>query len=264
MKDIIGPHPIGSHPFACALIANDEYTLSGKPHRALKENGNNDALIEFMVSALRQHHISPEAYERRKAILRELNIQNAPALPSPYPSNFTTQKGNFAEVFLAEYLSASSSASLPIYRLRYNTNPDQSMKGDDVLMFDLDSDPVRVIVGEAKFRTAPSKQSVTDMVDGLIRSNKAGLPISLFFVADRLYQEGKDDIAKKVENCAILFANDKLEIDYVGLLMSNPNAARFINRNVDGSLHNLLAISLGINHPESVVQQAFELVREIK
>lgn len=65
---------------------------------------------------------------------------------------------------------------LPVYRLRYNTNPDQSMKDDDVLLFDLDSDPVRIIVGESKFRGIPDKQSVIDIVDGLVRSYKAGLP----------------------------------------------------------------------------------------
>ncbi|MFQ6963494.1 MAG: Hachiman antiphage defense system protein HamA [Oscillospiraceae bacterium] len=43
------------------------------------------------------------------------------------------------------------------YRLRYNTNPDQSMKGDDVLLFDLDSDPVRIVVGESKFRGTPDE-----------------------------------------------------------------------------------------------------------
>jgi len=51
---------------------------------------------------------------------------------------------------LAEYLSSTTDAQLPIYRLRYNTNPDQSMKGDDVLLFDLDAEPVRIIIGESR------------------------------------------------------------------------------------------------------------------
>ncbi len=34
-------------------------------------------------------------------------------------------------VFLAEYIVAESEASLPVYRLRYNPNVEQSMKGDD-------------------------------------------------------------------------------------------------------------------------------------
>lgn len=127
-----------------------------------------------MEDALQRHHISPEALQRHMDLIATLKIENLPILRSPYPQPSTTQKGNFAEVFLAEYLVSTTDMELPIYRLRYNTNPDQSMKGDDVLLFDLDSDPVRIIVGESKFRGIPDKQSVIDIVDGLVRSYKAG------------------------------------------------------------------------------------------
>ena len=153
---------------------------------------------------------------------------------------------------------STTNMELPIYRLRYNTNPDQSMKGDDVLLFDLDSDPVRIIVGESKFRGTPDKQSVIDIVDGLVRSHKAGLPISLMFVAERLFQENKPELGRKVQNCAILFATNKLRIDYVGFLMSNQNAKNHVNRHTIDNLHNLLMISLGIQSPETIVKKAFE------
>jgi hypothetical protein len=53
------------------------------------------------------------------------------------------------------------------------------MKGDDVLAFDLDSHPVRVIVGEAKFRATSTKGSVQEIVTGLVRSFKAGVNVTL-------------------------------------------------------------------------------------
>jgi hypothetical protein len=61
--------------------------------------------------------------------------------------------------------------------VRYNPNVDQSMKGDDVLAFDLDSHPVRVIVGEAKVRATSTKGSVQEIVTGLVRSVKAGVNV---------------------------------------------------------------------------------------
>lgn len=132
------------------------------------------------------------------------------------------------------------------------------MKGDDVLLFDLDSDPVRIIVGEAKFRSAPSGQAVVDTIDGLVRSNKAGLPISLMFVADRLFDEGNPDLAQKVQQCAFLFATSKLQIDYVGLLMSNHNTKNNVNKHTTNELHNLMMISLGIRFLDEIVQTAFD------
>ena len=257
MNDIINDHPTGRHPFAVSLISVDDVTTSGVAHLKLEENGHNDEFLNFMVPALENHHISPAALERRKHLIESLKISDAPIPTSPYPQNATTQKGNFAEVFLAEYLYSTTEAQIPIYRLRYNTNPDQSMKGDDVLIFDLDSNPVRIIVGEAKFRGTPSKKAIVDMINGLMRSNKAGLPVSLMFVAERLFDEGRSEMGKKVQNCAVLFATDKLKIDYVGLLMSNLNASNYVNDHTSNELHNLLMISLGFQEPEVIVQQAF-------
>lgn len=257
MSNIINDHPAGTHPFAVSMISMDGTTVSGVAHRRLEENGNNNIFLDFMVPALQNHHISADALERRKELMQLLRIVNIPIPPTPYPQNTRTQKGNFAEVFLAEYLQSTTESQIPVYRLRYNPNVEQPMKGDDVLLFDLDSDPVRIIVGEAKFRKTPSKRAVIDTINGLVRSNKVGLPVSLMFVADRLFEEGKNDIAKKVQDCALLFATNNLRIDYVGLLMSNRNASNHVNNHTENELHNLLIISLGIQSPEMIVQQAF-------
>jgi hypothetical protein len=259
---IINQHPVGLHPFAISFSSTDEDTLSGVAHRELLENGHNDVLLEYMLPVLEKHHISFDALKRQKDLIDSLRIANAPTIMSPYPQNLTTQKGNFAEIFLAEYLSETTKMQLPIYRLRYNPNPDQSMKGDDVLIFDIDSNPVRIIVGESKFRGTPDKQSVVDIVDGLVRSNKAGLPISLMFIAERLFQEGKSEMGKKVQNCAVLFATNKLQIDYVGLLMSNHSAKNTVNKHTSNNLKSLLIISLGMQNPEEIIQQAFERLEE--
>ena len=255
---IIFPHPNEPHSFAVSLHATDEKTTSGTEHRALTECGHNDVLVEHMIPALQNHHISADALARRKDLLQSLRLLDASVQQSPFPRADKTRKGNFAEVFLAEYLGTVTNATLPVYRLRYNPNVEQSMKGDDVLLFDLDVDPVRIIVGEAKFRSLPSSQAIIDTINGLVRSNRAGLPISLMFVAERLFDEGNPNLAQKVQQCAILFATNQLHIDYVGLLMSNHNAKANVNQHTPNELHNLIMISLGICSPDKVVQSAFD------
>lgn len=257
MDRIINDHPKGTHPLAVSLTATNETTLSGIAHRKLLEKGCNEALLDFMIPVLQIHHASLENLERRKNLIKSLGFSDVQLPTSPYPKNLTTQKGNFAEIFLAEYLQSTTDAQIPVYRLRYNPNIEQSMKGDDVLLIDMDSEPLRIIVGEAKFRGVPSKQVIIDTIRALVNSNKVGLPISLMFVADRLFEEGKDELGEKVLNCAVLFANNKLKIDYVGLLMSNLKASNCVNENTTNSLHNLLMISLGVQSPEIIVQQAF-------
>lgn len=170
-----------------------------------------------MENALQRHHISPEALQRHMNLIASLKIENLPILRSPYPQTSETQKGNFAEVFLAEYLVSTTNMDLPIYGLRYNTNPDQSMKDDDCLLFDLDLDldldPVRIIVGESKFRSIPDKQSVIDIIDELVRSHKARLPISLMFVAERLFKKKQIEKGKYshrlIAPCDAIYSKNK-------------------------------------------------------
>lgn len=248
-------HPV-NHPYGISLSATDSATSCGCPHRVLKEEAEqHDAFIDFTVGALRAHHISDVDLRRRKALIASLGFTGLPL--SPYPTVEKTQRGNYAEVVLAEYLKAATDAVMPVYRLRYNPNPQQSMKGDDVLLFDLDSKPVRIIVGESKFRGTPSKAAVEEIVAGLKRSHEGNLPASLMFVAERLFEAGEQELGEKVMQCVELFATDKLQIDYIGFLLSNSNAGKNVNRSTTNELHNLLMVSLSMDDPEKAVDEAF-------
>ena len=257
-KQIIDKHPI-EHVYGTSLSSTDKLTTSGVPHRVLTENGNRNTFIDFTVDALKKHHISSGGLARRKKKIAEFRIKGLDiSILSPYPTSDITKRGNFAEVVVAEYINASTSAELPIYKLRYNPNPDQSMKGNDVLLFDLDSEPVRIIVCESKFRSAPNKKAVTEILDGLARSHKSMLPVSLTFVSDRLYDQGKNELGEKVSKCAELFASNKLNIDYVGFLLGDGSTSTHIDRSTTTELHRLLMISLGVDSPLDMVDEAFQ------
>lgn len=258
---ILGDHPSEPHPFAKALTHSDEETSNKIPHRVLTEaNGSRLSTVTSLQKLLKQHHATPEALKRtalhRKA-MEELGLANAQARLRRFPSNPATQKGNLAEVILAEYVAAASGLMLPVYRLRYNPNVDQSMKGDDVLAFDLDSNPVRIVVGEAKFRGASSAAAVTEIVDGLLRSHKAGVPASLQFVADRLFEENQSELGARVMECALLFARDRLRLDYVGLLLSDGKAAKRIKTATPATTTRLAMISFGVNDPNGLVTSCY-------
>lgn len=256
LKEIIGNHPDKSKPIGI-LEFKDCLTDFKLPHRALSyDDAHSQDLVDLSAKWLINHHADHNKIERyKKALTRQGLDSYSPK--SPLPSRNITQKGNWAEIILAEYLISSSNIELPVYRLRFNTNPDESMKGDDVLAFDLNSDPVRIIVGEAKFRSTPQKQDVQQMVGSLIRSNLKSVPASLEFVADRLFEQNKNDMAEKVANCAVLIAQGNLKIDYVGLLASNKNTPEKVNKNAKSELKNLVVISLAVSEPEKIVNESY-------
>jgi hypothetical protein len=136
------------------------------------------------------------------------------------------------------------------------------MKGDDVLAFDLDSDPVRVLVGEAKFRGTPSKAVVEEIVGSLQKSHAGNIPASLQFVADRLFESGNVELGSKVAKCNELFALGSLSLGYVGLLVSDADAHRHVVANGRSTLKRLAVISLGCAFPEQLVSDAFTHAQE--
>ena len=254
----LGPHPLPPHPCGIHLTASDQNTAYDVPHRVLQDEHLQPAeFTAAMTQWIVTHHLSPEAIERDRIRCEALRRQGFVDPVQRFPINLSTQKGNWAEILLAEYVSASCAVKVPVYRLRYNPNVDQSMKGDDVLAFDLDSNPVRVLVGEAKFRSTPSKAVVEELVDALVRSHSGNIPASLQFVADRLFDSGNDELGSKVMACNGLFAQGRLQLDYVGLLVSTRGAHRHMERNAKSNVRRLAVISLGLSDPEGIVTASY-------
>lgn len=265
LRRILGEHPT-PYAFGCHTNAEDGRTTCDIPHRALtQEDDRRAATIAQLRSALIDHHISADMIAQDQRKLMNLRAQGYPVTDADihrFPRSDKTRKGNIAEIFLAEYVCSSFSAGLPVYRLRYNPNVEQSMKGDDVLAFDFSLRRPRIIVGEAKFRKTPSKKAVQDIVRALVRSHQAGLPVSLQFVADRLYEAGNIEFANRVSDCSLQMASGKLDLNYVGFLLSNANSKSKVNQHTDGILHNIVMISLGMENPSQLVHDCFDGIEQ--
>ena len=261
--DIAGPHPAPPHVIGTRFDHIDGHSTHGIPSRILTEAGTDpNHFIELMKDHLRKHHARPEDLQRDRLRREALVRQGFSALLSRFPANPNTQKGNWAEILLAEYIYESCGADLPVYRLRYNPNIEQSMKGDDVLAFDLDSDPVRVIVGEAKFREKPTKRAVLDIVAALEKSQRSGIPISLQFIADRLFSEGNEELGKRIEACSDLFIKGKIRLDRIGLLASNLETHIHVNRHAESLQHRIAIISVCLADGVSLIESCFDSLEE--
>ena len=258
-KKVVGPHLASTHPISERFSYADGHSQHGVPTRALSEtNSDVDQFVAAMREYLRTHHSSPESLERDRQRRKAYARQGLVLPHTRFPTNPTTRKGNWAEIFLSEYVATSCNADLHVYRLRYNPNIDQSMKGDDVLAFDLDANPVRIIVGEAKFRGRSSKKAVIDIVESLERSFQGGLPASLQFVADRIIEQGNKDLGQRIEECAGLIARGNLQIDYIGLLASNHLAPTHVEKHAHSSLRRLAVISMALSDGAGLVDSCFD------
>lgn len=259
---ILGTHP-SDELFGCHTVANEGYTQSAIIHRALDlEEANHSKMVAQLRPALIKHHASDEKISRIKHQLERLGFDYSRLSLSSIPKTDKTRKGNLAEIFLAEYITASTDLNLPIYRLRFNPNVEQSMKGDDLLAFDFSKKSVKIIVGEAKFRTSPNKNAVQEMINALMPSNQAGVPASIQFIASLLFEIGRADLGRQVEDCAEGIVNGKHDIMYVGFMMSSNNCKSCVDKHTESRIPNLAVLSFSSKNLKQFYEDCFMKLEE--
>ena len=258
-SELIGDHPT-SGIFNEWCEFQDTISTINKKHRSLKDKGiTRSILIETLADWIIEHHTPPiqlARFEKKKSILDKHDFKKYVSERMPFPiSNFTTQKGNLGEIILAEYLKFSTSLNLLIYKLRFNPNIEQSMKGDDILLFDKNNIEEKIIMGESKFRGIPTKKVIEDIIKALSKDN---LPISLAFVRDRLDELGENDIANQIDDLISEIHKNNIPIIYAGFLHSNLDVLNKVETHLNTDNENLIVISYGEQDPENLIKESFD------
>lgn len=260
--DLIGVHPSTGN-FADWLTSEDRQPEANLKHRKLRENvGKREEAVKAIAGWIITHHLDEKKIERlkvkkKKEILEKYNYKKYLQSLKPLPTADKTKKGNTTETILAEYLKASSGLKLLVYRLRYNPNIDQSMKGDDVLLLNPSNLYEKVILGEAKFRGIPDKAAVDELLYKF--GKNMTLPLSLNFVAQHLSDIGQEDLAEKIEDLNAELYKNKVPIINVGFMLSNANTADTVEKHASPTNPYLVLLSLSIEDPAGLVLRSCDL-----
>lgn len=272
---------IGSHPddtiFMGQWLSHEDMAITDKPnkkHRKLSEyDGQRQAAINEIAKWIVQHHVDAKKIQRikdRKAeIMSKYNIPIEEYIDSQnlLPKLNTLRTGNATEIILTQYLRTTSGMELLSYKLTYNPNVDQAMKGDDCLLFRLEDLSSNIIVGEAKFRGTPEKKAVVEMIKNLENSKR--LPISLPFISKHFSATGNEEMAGKIDDLQFEVSKDRVPITNVGLFLStkgtnmSSDAAMRVEAHLETSNSNLVLLSLGLKNPKEILDEAFVLAEKL-
>jgi len=256
---LIGEHP-RSGLFFDWFKCEDTPATANKKHRKLTNRGiSNATLVDHLSQWIINHHATEARMariERKKQLLDKHGFAKYMEGKVPFPvKSATTQKGNLGEIILAEYLTETSGLEILVYKLRYNPNVEQSMKGDDLLLFEKQNIQNRVIMGEAKFRATKSKKALDDIVESLSSKN---LPISLTFVSDRLDEMGDGSLADEIDDLITNLHAKKTPVTYVGFYHSEASTYKTIEKNLNSNNNDLIIVSYGEDNPAELVQNCFD------
>lgn len=101
------------------------------------------------------------------------------------------RRGDFGEALACEVLEALDDLAVPIRKLRYQTDPEQTLHGTDVVGFSFESDGEIADLHflECKLRTYRDLAVATNAHDQLATDKLAGYADTLEFIGERLYKE---------------------------------------------------------------------------
>lgn len=122
--------------------------------------------------------------------------KSAAVLKNSLPTNKRTQSGDIGELLATEYINAQTEYTVPIKKLRWKSDRQMPMHGNDVLGINYTANPRRILKGECKSRAQFGDSAVTEASDGLDKDNGRPNPSTVAFITKRLFEDKRDDEAK--------------------------------------------------------------------
>lgn len=158
-----------------------------------ESDGSREAALPLLVASVLDHLIGED-------VLRQLRYdRSAQAVRNRIPTDKRIRSGTIGEIIATDYVIETGPFIVPLKRLRYTDDRDMPMRGDDIIALDLTVIPIRVLKAEVKSRVTLSPSVMTEIREALDRHEGRPKPASLAFISMALRREGKDQLARTIE-----------------------------------------------------------------
>ena len=100
------------------------------------------------------------------------------------------RRGDFGEVVATEAIEALDDLVVPVRKLRYQIDPNQTLPGADVVAFDVgeEGNVTSLQFTESKYRTKPEKAILVEAIDQLEADRQKKFATTINFLAHRLHE----------------------------------------------------------------------------
>lgn len=127
-------------------------------------------------------------------------LKAAQIIANSLPGNKRTRSGDLGELLATEYLNSETPFVVPIKKLKWKSDRETAMHGNDVIGIDTKAKPICVLKGECKSRAEFRKNAVEEAAKTLDLHDGRPNPSTLAFITKRLYEEKRDAEAKVFQN----------------------------------------------------------------
>lgn len=223
-------------------------------HIPLTEHADlRDQFFDELAQIVFVYHNDPDEF---RELVEKLGYKAASSKFNKRPTVDKVRKGNFGEIIACEYLKIINGFDIPVFRLRWNPNPDTSMRGEDALAFRLDkSGKNEICVVESKVVSQFNSDTVCEAHDQLRLTIK-----SIPFVYSKLRESGEIEKANAIlELTNPTTGNPPKRSNFLMLVTGNAPGNPFkAIEDADDVVGNLLAANLYLVDLTDFIKKLFE------
>jgi len=199
-------------------------TAAGKPHSGVSVYTERPGTRPLGLSALEK--LLADHFVGEGTILQAGGYSKSAAIiANSLPTNKRTRSGDLGELLATEYLNSETPFVVPIKKLRWKSDRETAMHGNDLIGINTKVKPVRVVKGECKSRAAFGASSVEEAAAALDLHDGRPNPSTLAFITKRLYEDRRDAEAKVFQElqCGGAFSGKNLSHLIFALAGNNPS-----------------------------------------
>lgn len=207
-----------------------------------------DESCEDIIHELREivhsHYVAPAIMAKR---LAESGAPETAKLLEKYlPVKKQARSGDLGEILTTELAERRLSFQVPVRRLRYKDGRNMALRGDDLFAIAFDSEDHLVFLkGESKSRAQLTSSVVTEAASALDRNNGHPTELSVLFVADRLREQEKDELAHKIEQ-ALLHSFVDSSVEHLLFTLSGNDPVAILSSHISNCTYQCRRSVIGI------------------
>lgn len=146
--------------------------------------------LTMLKGLLADHFVGEETIVKAGGFTKAAAI-----IANSLPDDKKTRSGDLGELLATEYVNSETSFVVPMKKLRWKSDRQMPMHGNDVIGVDSTGNTVRVLKCECKSRAAFGKAAVDESVKTLDLHDGRPNPSTLAFITKRLYEDRQDNVA---------------------------------------------------------------------
>ena len=189
-----------------------------------ENRGSCDEIMDELRVVVRSHYVAPEITAKRLAELGA--TATAEFLREHFPQTKKARSGDLGEILATELTERKLGFDVPVRRLRLKDGREMALRGDDIIAIARDTKGrLKFLKGESKSRARLTSTVVKDAADALDRDYGRPTRHTVLYIAERLREYGKDELALDLET-AVLHSFSRNSVDHLLFTVSSNNPDR--------------------------------------